>query len=887
MRTFTPLLLLILPAALAAQDAADSLPAPTGLEASDDAYSTKVGLSWEHVQGAKSYRLLRAETDNPSAAVSVGTTPSIIFYDRTARPGQTFFYWVQAEAGALRSGFSAPDAGRRAIGKNSAFGKIEPLEPPVAPLQNPVTGAKVYLGKTLFWDEQLSSTRTLACGSCHLPRKGGADPRPGAATARSLNPGRNGRFGDKDDVRGSPGVVRNRADGAYLWSQDFGLREQVTGRKANSMIDAAYADVGLFWDGRAQREFLDPITGEVVFTDAAPLERQALESQALDPFLSDVEMAHDGRTLDEVIRRIVESRPLALSPSVPAALAVWIGGRDYTALFEEAFGTPQVTPVRIAMAIASYERTLYSDRTLIDQVVSAIIESPPAVERGRRLFFDNFCDECHRGGLIGDNRFHYIGVRPASEDIGRSKVTRSGLDKGRMRTPSLRNVMLRAPYMHTGRFAAIEDALEFYNRGGDFDSPIKDTNFVRKMKLTDTEKSDFLAFFGALTDPRVAAEAGPLFDRPMLYTESARAPQILGSGSPIGAVVPQVVALEPPLAGNPNFTVGLYDAPAGRDAVLVIDEQDPGLGPRTPATASFFRGSATTAPEGYASITLAIPDDPALVGRTLWGRWFVPAGSGTGVTPAFRMTVFAPPNPPAEISALSSVSAASLAMGFVAPESIVSGFGGGLSELTQKAEILPLPTTLGGVSLTVTDAAGRERRAPLFFVSPAQINYLVPAGTAAGEAIVSVRRLGSVIATGMLQVAATAPTLFSANSNGRGVAAALVLRVKPDGTQSYEPVARFDLAQSRFIAKTIDFGPTGDELFVILFGSGLRFADTASITATVGGEPAEILFAGAHPELAGLDQINLRLPRPLAGRGDIEVKIQAAERTANAVTLRF
>ena len=872
---------LFIPLSLVAHAGAQ-IPAPTGLEASNGAYSTKVGLSWEHVQGATAYRILRAPSNDSAAAATVGTTPSIIFYDKTAQPQVEYHYWVQAVAGDANSAYSAPATGFRALGITSAFGRIEPLDPPPAPVDNPVTGAKVYLGKTLFWDEQLSSTRTMACGSCHFPRQGGGDPRPGQSPRR--HPGPNGRFGDDDDIIGSVGVPRNRADGSYLWSEAFGVAEQVTDRKANSMIDAAYADVGLFWDGRAEREFLDPATGEPVYQNGVPLESQALENQALEPLLSTVEMGHDGRTLDEVVARVQSIEPLALSPSIPGALAAWIGGRSYADLFAEAFGDPEITAIRIAMAIASYERTLYSDRTQLDRLVSAIEEWPADVSRGHDLFFDNFCDECHRGGLLGDNRFHYIGVRPQREDVGRSKVSGSGLDLGRMRTPSLRNVMLRAPYMHNGRFASIEEALEFYNRGGDFDGTNKDNNFVRPMNLTDQDRADFFAFFRAATDPRVAAGAAPLFDRPTLFTESARAPEIIGSGVPSAGATPQVIALEPPLLGNSNFTVGLADATPGVQATLVIHESDPGLGPSVPSNASFYRGAVTTEPEGYASVTLAIPNDAALAGRTLYGRWYVRSGTATAVTPAFRMTLFAPPAPPADITAIAGVSAASLAPGFVSPESIVSGFGANFTDQTAQADTVPLPTTLGGVSITVTDSQGAERRAPLFYVSPSQINYQAPAGTAPGAAIVSVRGLAGVVATGTLQVAAVAPSLYSANADGQGVAAALILRIAPNGDRTIEQIADYDLAQGRYLPAPIAFN--GDDLYLLLFGSGVRAAQPGDTAVTVGGELAPVLYAGAHPDLVGLDQINIQLPPSLAGRGEIEIQLTTAGKSANKLTLR-
>ena len=284
-----------------------------------------------------------ASPSDPAAAIEVGSTESIIFYDRSAVAGVAYWYWVSAEEGERASGLSPPDQGFRAVGLNSAFGRIPPLEPPPAPIDNPVTGAKVYLGKTLFWDEQLSSTRTVSCGTCHLPRFGGVDPRPANPALRPTNPGFDERFGNDDDVVGSPGVPRSRADGSYDWSASFGVGVQVTPRSTISMIDAAYSREGLFWDGRAEADFVDPLTGEEVFPDAPLLENQSLESQALEPFLSDIEMGHVDRDVLDVVARIEQSQPLALAPSIPPGLHRWIGGRTYADLYNEAFGSPEIS----------------------------------------------------------------------------------------------------------------------------------------------------------------------------------------------------------------------------------------------------------------------------------------------------------------------------------------------------------------------------------------------------------------------------------------------------------------------------------------------------------------------------------------------------------------
>ena len=401
-----------------------------------------------------------------------------------------------------------------------------------------------------------------------------------------------------------------------------------------------------------------------------------------------------------------------------------------------------------------------------------------------------------------------------------------------------------------------------------------------------------------MTDPRVEAESGPLFDRPMLYSESARVPEIAGTGTAgAGGVIPQVVAIEPPFTGNPSFTVGLFAAPAGAQAVLVVDEADPGAGPEIPASASFARETVTVAAaedgsgHGYASVSLSIPDDTSLIGTTLFGRWFVldgAAAGGVSATAAFRMTIFGTESP--AVSVLSSVSAASLAQGFVAPESIVSGFGSNLATAIEVAGMVPLPATLAGISVAVTDSQGRQRPAPLFFVSPEQINYQIPPGTSLGEGTVSVHLGidpfgGNILASGNIQVANVAPALFSANSDGRGVAAALVLRVESGGSQAFEQAARFDPALDRFVSAPIDLGPPSDQVFLILFGTGIRFRGPRAVTATVGGEPAEVLFAGAQLEFVGVDQINLRLPRSLAGRGEVDIIITVDGQTANTVRI--
>ena len=767
----------------------------------------------------------------------------------------------------------------------SVNGQPPRLNPPPAPAGNPVTTSKTNLGKALFWDEQLSSTRTVACGTCHFASNGGADPRSVSKAARSVNPGLDGVFGSADDVIGSMGVPLNLADGTYQWSASFGLKEQVTGRRSMSVINAAYAN-SLFWDGRATQVFRDPITNAIILPNGA-----ALESQILEPPVKGTEMGHTGRDWNDVATRVSAAKPLVLAPAVPSALTSWIAGRSYPQLFTEAFGTADVTPTRIAMAIATYERTLYSDQAPIDVGGGNLT---PSEARGQQLFGQNDCVACHGGPLFTDTQFHNTGIRPAAEDQGLFVVTGNQNDLAKFRTPSLRNVELRAPYMHNGRFATLEEVVEFYNRGGDFNAPNVERNRIRPRNLTAQQKADLVAFMKRpLTDPRVAAETAP-FDRLLLYSDSLRVPQITGVGTPgAGGQIPQVTALAPPIVGNANFTVGVSNALGGTQAVLVIDKSDPGATTKIPGTASLARVTVSLsgmgAGNGYGSVSLTIPNDAALVGATLFGRWYVSdanAAGGVAVSQAFQMTIFG--TAVSTAPAIASVSAASYAQGAVAPESLVSGFGANFSTLTANATALPLPETLAGVTVIVKDVLGKERLAPLLFVSPTQINYQVPTGTALGEGTVTIQQGVAVVASGLLQVAPVSPSLFSADASGRGAAAAQVVRVKADQSQTYESVTVYDAAFNRITTNPIDLSAENDQIFLLLYGCGIRSrSGLAAVTATIGGMALPVEYAGVQGAFIGLDQVNIKLPRTLMGRGEIDVMLLVDGRLSNTVKINI
>ncbi|MBK7803824.1 MAG: VCBS repeat-containing protein [Chloracidobacterium sp.] len=624
--------------AVSGQGGGSSLSAPTGIIASDNKYNNKVRVEWDAIRGATSYRIFRNTLDNAATATEVGTTPANTFLDMAAAPGQTLFYWVRAENASGVSVLSSSDSGSRANATQQ--GPVPPLEPPPVPPANPITASKVYLGKALFWDEQLSSTRTVSCGTCHTPAGGGDDLRARNTPATSTNPGLDQLFGNADDIVASRGVPTVNADGTYALSSLFGLKEQVTGRSSMSYLNAGYSPV-MFWDGRATQQFRDPITNAVILQVGG-----ALESQILGPPTNPTEMSHAGRDWNQVAARITSSKPLAVASNVPAPLTAWINGRSYPELFREVFGSPDVTPVGIALAIATYERTLYTDQTPLDIANAGITPLTQQEQNGRNLFVGNQCAVCHAGSLTSDNSFRYIGVRPTNDDTGRFQVTGNNADLGRFRTPSLRNVELRGTFFHNGRFSTLDEVVAFYNRGGDFNAPNKDGN-VRPRGLSAQQQADIVAFLRRPhTDPRAASELPP-FDRPTLYSETDRVPKLTGTGvAGSGAQVPQPVAVEPPLVGNPAFTVAVANALGGATATLVINSTDPGT-VAIPASGSFIRQTINLQGNGpgggFGSAIIAIPDDPALVGETFFGRWYIDDTGATGgfsVSRIFSFTIF-------------------------------------------------------------------------------------------------------------------------------------------------------------------------------------------------------------------------------------------------------
>ena len=299
-----------------------------------------------------------------------------------------------------------------------------------------------------------------------------------------------------------------------------------------------------------------------------------------------------------------------------------------------------------------------------------------------------------------------------------------------------------------------------------------------------------------------------------------------------------------------------------------------------------YHTGAGTAPTGtnQGSWTLRWKAPPQGVGRVTFYASGNAANGNNAQSGDFIYVTSASLQAAPPLPNVASVSAASFAAGALAPETITAAFGTGLSQNIVVASTFPLPTTLDNTQVIVVDAFGSERPASLFFVSPTQINYLVPQGLFPGTATVFVRRSGNDVAQGSILVESAAPALFAANANGQGLAAAVVLRVR-NGQQTFEPVARAENGSQ--VPVPIDLGPESDQVYLLLFGTGFRgFVPPSGLSVSVGGTNVPVPGYAAVDGFAGLDQCNIGpLPRSFAGRGNVNVVMTAGTKTANTVSI--
>jgi len=514
-----------------------------------------------------------------------------------------------------------------------------PLLPPPAPLANPVTPEKAVLGKILYWDEQLSSDDTVACGTCHRPGTGNSDPR------FARNPGPDGIQGTADDRFASLGLISATISGDYQEDAVFGLDPQVTDRHTPGITAALYAPEA-FWDGRASGTFTDPETGAVsIFVGGA------LESQVVGPPLSEVEMAHAGRDWADITSKLARVEPLVLATDLtPDMVAALAANATYPELFDHAFGSTTITAERIAFAIASYERTLVPDDTPWDRFTAG---DPNAMTPQQITGWNQFnsiarCNLCHTPPVFSDNQFHNLGLRPTSEDQGRQGVTGLFADRGKFKTPSLRNAGLRTRYFHDGEKMALDNGPapggvdDIYVNGG---GPFPDNRDPLLQPIGGVPGINIPAIFefvnNGLTDPRVAAQLPP-FDRPTLWSERNPGGAVrFGVGNPgSNGLVPRLIARTPAVLGSQDFKVGIQDATNGATQAWIALSQQRGNGqlkfgiPMQVAApmAALISFPLAPAADGtsYGTAKISIPSISALSGTELVVQLVVPDSLASG-----------------------------------------------------------------------------------------------------------------------------------------------------------------------------------------------------------------------------------------------------------------
>lgn len=209
----------------------------------------------------------------------------------------------------------------------------------------------------------------------------------------------------------------------------------------------------------------------------------------------------------------------------------------------------------------------------------------------------------------------------------------------------------------------------------------------------------------------------------------------------------------------------------------------------------------------------------------------------------------------------------------VARDAIMSAFGQRLATAEAFAPANPaqLPTMLAGTTVTVRDSKGVERLALLSYVGPTQVNYIMPIECAEGFATVTIRNSLGEVATGFVEIVPVMPGLFTANADGTGAAVGWAIRVR-NGVQTREPITILNPATNKFGARAIDFDPATEELFVELYGTGIRYRSSqANVLCEIGGTRVPVEYAFVAPGFYGLDQVNIRLPASLDNRGEADL----------------
>lgn len=211
-----------------------------------------------------------------------------------------------------------------------------------------------------------------------------------------------------------------------------------------------------------------------------------------------------------------------------------------------------------------------------------------------------------------------------------------------------------------------------------------------------------------------------------------------------------------------------------------------------------------------------------------------------------------------------------------APDEIVSLHGNDLAAGSFQSSTSTLPTTLGGISLSVDDSTHTTRPSGLDLVSPRLINFVVPSSTSLGTAVVTLTTAAGSLLPIQVTVTSISPGIFTLDGSGSGTPAGQIVRVHPDGSRTTEPISSSPIA----------FGT--DTLYLNLYATGVRHRpDLGKVICTIAGHQLGVEFAGARLNQPGMDQVNLQLPAVLKGAGKTNVVLNVDGQLSNTVTLTF
>ncbi|MEM8944265.1 MAG: cytochrome c peroxidase [Planctomycetota bacterium] len=320
--------------------------------------------------------------------------------------------------------------------------------------ENPLTRAKIELGRQLYFDTRLSSDNTVSCASCHDPEYGYA----------------------KDTQFG------------------VGVDDQLGGRNSPVAYNRILSGPQ-FWDGRAESleaQAVGPIANPIEMGNTH--ENCVKTLQSIEGYAKQFDaIFDDGVTIDNVGKAIA-----TFERSVVTGPAPW----DYyqkVAAFRKSFGE-DIDYIEEEKAKDDPELD-DEDLELWDEYVQLQkpLETNPISEssiRGGELFFSEKagCTACHVGANFADEQYHNLGVGMVAEkpDMGRHDTTKDDKDRGAFKTPTVRNVSFTAPYMHDGSQQTLEEVVEWYAKGGHANPHLSEK--VKKLDLTDQDKKDLVAF---------------------------------------------------------------------------------------------------------------------------------------------------------------------------------------------------------------------------------------------------------------------------------------------------------------------------------------------------------------------------------------------------------